>query len=338
MKFNCDYRITCLSTSCCDLETFKKEIYITNLVILIIILVVLGIASVDIFKNSDFTYTYTDNSGNNKNDKLKTNADSKKYNFNKSQYNADKTSSYNIAKLIINLFVKGLIIYLIISKLIEVKIINTYSQLFSDKDFSFISDSDSVAYSIFKLAIELLLILYSFSIIQFGGHVLEYHRKYIAVVLIYLLLAMNYFMIYSNRYLITYDTYMITSYVCTAIVLLVIILAIYANTVFFLKLSKYILNLDRQDGIAETNLHKRIIENYSAKLSEDNKELYKETTRFLDMHKLNEIVQKIRVNRKLIVDIGLVFLYTLALVLFVFNTYMCIRNFNIAYIGYVRWF
>jgi hypothetical protein len=52
------------------------------------------------------------------------------------------------------------------------------------------------------------------------------------------------------------------------------------------------------------------------------------------MHKLHEIIQKVRINRKLIVDIGLVFLYTLGVVLFVFNTYMCVRNFNIAYIGY----
>jgi hypothetical protein len=54
------------------------------------------------------------------------------------------------------------------------------------------------------------------------------------------------------------------------------------------------------------------------------------------MYKLMEIIQKIRTNRKLITNIGLVFIYTIAIVLFIFNTMMSIRNFNIAFSEYVR--
>jgi hypothetical protein len=252
MKYYCDYRITCLSTSCCNLETFQKEIYNIHIIALTVLLILLGIGSVYIFKNSLFNVNYKEanyiNASPHKSDsKLRSSIDNgggrTRYDFTKREYNADKISGYNIARVIINTYVKGLMVYLLISKLLEVKIINNYSQIFVDKDYGFISDSGVVGFNILRLSVELFLILFSFSVIQFGGHILEYHKKYIAIFIIYLVLAMNYFMIYSNRYLITYNTYMISSYICSTIVLLIIVLAIYANTVFFLKLSKYTLTI-----------------------------------------------------------------------------------------------
>jgi hypothetical protein len=348
MKFYCDYRITCLYTSCCDLGTFRSEVYFTNLFILTAFIIISGVSAFLILKDSIFTKKYMEANNINQNVNniscnLKNSVDmsriggDKKFTFSKNGYSADKLSTYNIANVIISVFVKTMIIYLTISKVIEVKIFSNYSEILSDKGEAYILDGDGITFYIFKIAIEFFLILYSFSVLQFGGHILEYHKKYIVVIVIYILMFINYFLVYNNKLYLTHDSYWINTYICAIIVILLITLSIYANTIFFAKLSKDYYNfLDRQDAIAEANLHKKIIENYSLKLSEDNKELYKEATRFLDMYKLLEIIHKIRINRKVIINIGLIFLYTLAFLVFVFNTYMYIRNFKIAYLGYVN--
>ena len=47
-----------------------------------------------------------------------------------------------------------------------------------------------------------------------------------------------------------------------------------------------------------------ILNEYTKRLSEEDKELYKETNRYMDTYKLSHILQSIRSNRNLILNIG----------------------------------
>jgi hypothetical protein len=99
-----------------------------------------------------------------------------------------------------------------------------------------------------------------------------------------------------------------------------------------------IINIDREDAVNEVNLLKEIINNYANKLNKEDNELYREAYRFLDMIKVLEIIQKIRTNRKFIVNIGLYFLFLIGVVLLCFNAIICLRNLKITFDGVVSIF
>ena len=78
-----------------------------------------------------------------------------------------------------------------------------------------------------------------------------------------------------------------------------------------------------------------ILNEYTKRLSEEDKELYKETNRYMDTYKLSHILQSIRSNRNLILNIGNYFIFVFGIAVLVLNMFMYIRNFKICHIGYV---
>ena len=94
-------------------------------------------------------------------------------------------------------------------------------------------------------------------------------------------------------------------------------------------------NLDHEDPSQEISLDKMILNEYTKKLSEEDKELYKETNRFMDTYKLSNILQNIRSNRKIILNIGNYFIFVFGVSVLIMNICFYIRNFKICYLGYV---
>jgi hypothetical protein len=252
MKYDlCDYRITCLYSHCCSLETFKNEFYMINFIFLTLTIIASGIGCVFILKDILFSKKNTaenininNNSiSNNMSRNLKGSHDSyinnkdQNYNFKKNEYNADGLSAYNISNVVINLYLKGFMVYLLISKILEVKVVGNYLQPLESGRFSYINDSEEIAWIVFKLTAEFFAILFAFSVIQFGGHILEYHKKLIIILIIYLILGVDYFLVNTNRTLITYNVYYLNTYVIITMIVMLIVLVIHSNKVFFAKLS-----------------------------------------------------------------------------------------------------
>lgn len=211
---------------------------------------------------------------------------------------------------------KLLILYLLFVKLVELyytdnvasigSISNTGSMattsnsaFFPSYDRNKFADFTFLTHSVLTLACEVLIVLASFYIFQLNGQVLEFNKKYITTIIIYGVSSVYNFNTYAtnNTYLFSY-IYLFYTLVSTVITIDLVILTICANKVFFSKLSKFFtLKIDREDTISEHNIQKQLIKEYSKSLT-GGFGLYEETNRVVDLYKVQEIVQKIRINRK----------------------------------------
>ena len=84
---------------------------------------------------------------------------------------------------------------------------------------------------------QLCLLIISFNLLQLTGDVLEFYKKNVIVIIIYLILFSVNAKVYYNREEFIYKTYGLLSFICLLISILTIILTIIGNKVFFSKLS-----------------------------------------------------------------------------------------------------
>jgi hypothetical protein len=85
--------------------------------------------------------------------------------------------------------------------------------------------------------IQLSLLIVSFSLIQLSGDFLEFYKKNLVLISIYLILFSACVKTYFNREILIYQTYGFLSTICLLISILTVILTIVGNRVFFSKLS-----------------------------------------------------------------------------------------------------
>jgi hypothetical protein len=248
MKSFCDYKFTCLYSSCCTLIRYQQEINITHFILLTITLIISTISTLLVLKRKSYQFKPEEDEVaqqiNNINALIKKAekgnsiiADKKNsLTFTKKYYISDTLSIFNYVNLLSNTFTKNLTIYLILSKLIEIFIVQNY---FSIKDQEYIiTDGNKILSVINKMLFEFFGLLAIYSIIQFTTQVIEYYIRLILLILIYTAIMFDYYFVYIYETYNSHFIYRINTYVCLAIILLQIMLCFYAMQIYFYKISK----------------------------------------------------------------------------------------------------
>lgn len=90
----------------------------------------------------------------------------------------------------------------------------------------------------FSWVYQLLLLIISFNLLQLSGDVLEFYKKSVVMIVIYIFLFAINAGVYLNQQVFIYQTYGFLSMICLVISILSFLLTIIGNRVFFTKLSK----------------------------------------------------------------------------------------------------
>lgn len=349
--YSCDNRFKCIYSLCCSLETFQQEIFVFNITSLTIFILLSIAFSYYILKNNkkrkdDFNTSYNSNPpvynqyANRSQSFMHHSLEEINLNMslslnqghatNKLMSLSERASSFSYGNIIASIFIKCLLLHLILMKLFEIILldnqfilgdISLYSlENISKDEGTFISDTYYIKITVYSI-LECIILIFSFSILFISGQFLEFFKRYLLITVLMIVEIIFNFSIYFEKSLILYKIYLINASVCGLILILILILSINSNSLLFAK-------LNREESVSESNYHKDIIKNYSRHLPEDDSELYKETNRVFDMYKVLEIVEKIRLNRKQILNVGLLFIFILLLITLFFNISMFIRNFN----------
>ena len=240
----CDFRYKCLYESCCNLNIYQLELLEIHIFLTIIFMIISIITTFSIIKGNDYEFKDNDLDNtiyNNKTqfykhvpvNEMNLSYD-KKINFIKKNFISDNISQFNLVNAISNVFTKLFIIYLLISKIIELSIMQNY---FTTDESYIVTDGYKTMYMILSFIIEFFLILYSFSIIDLSTQIIEFYKRYIFVIIIYTYLFFRYKSIAQTKYYNSYSMYNFNSYICLIIFCLQILLGIYASKIYFYKLS-----------------------------------------------------------------------------------------------------
>jgi hypothetical protein len=349
--YSCDTRFKCIYSACCNLETFQQEILVLNITSLSIFIFLSFVFSYFIIKNNKKRkdeFSNSDNSNHPIHNHYLNRSQSFMHHsleeinlnmslsFNNGQAQSkvmslsERPSSFSYGNIMASIFIKCLLLHLILMKLLEIIVLDNQFILgdisfyplenISKDQGTFISDNYLIKITFFSV-LEFLILIFSFSILFISGQFLEFFKRYLLISVLIIFEVIYNFSIYFEKSLLLYKIYLINATICGFIVFLIIILSINSNSILFAK-------LNREESVSESNYHKDIIKNYSRHLPEDDSELYKETNRVFDMYKVLEIVEKIRMNRKQILNVGLLFIFILLIVTLFFNVFMFIRNFN----------
>lgn len=93
--------------------------------------------------------------------------------------------------------------------------------------------------------------------------------------------------------------------------LVVAIFSFFCFVIMFIKALYMNLIIAKDIDATEVNLHREMLNDYVRTLPNDNIELYRETNRVMDMCKLYELITKIRSKRKVIMNIGIIVLFSM---------------------------
>lgn len=313
---SCLSNIKCIYSTCCNQEVFTHEIYLVNLISLLLTI------SLTIY----FTCLIY-NSKTKKDEQTKPKSENN-LTFNKNPQFDYETNDSNFYALNVfsYLLLKNIIIHLIVMKLIELIFIQNLL-IFGDSTENFSNDymtfSNSWDNSIITitLLIHIVVLTFSFCILYIDAKFLDFLKKKMILFAIFSLFLLNNFIHSTSLYNVNH----LNSYIYGMIIILLALKTINFNNLLLLK-------LNRENSTQEVNFHKDILNGYSKHLSEDDNELYKETNRVFDMYKVLEIVENIRMNRKQIWTVGLLFLFLILVLSCGFNLFMLYRNFKINYL------
>ena len=163
-------------------------------------------------------------------------------------------------------------------------------------EYSLIYSKSFYFYSLLNLTeIGVLLLVLMFGIIYTGNLISFYITDIVVIFSLVFIMVMNIAVYdYFNKAHLALSFY---SFFCFVIVF---IKALYINLI-----------ITKDIDATEVNLHREMLNDYVRTLPNDNIELYRETNRVMDMCKLYELITKIRSKRKLIMNIGIIVLFSM---------------------------
>jgi hypothetical protein len=144
--------------------------------------------------------------------------------------------SYYRTRLVINTVTKFLMLFLIVSKILEVKYIQNYNIDLLEEE-SLISEAEKTMEAIFGISFSFILLVYSYTIVQFDNDMTLTYKRYIKLIISnFILMAYN-FNIFKSRTFVAYTIYFIFASINIVIVLLELSMTIYTYHIFFSVLS-----------------------------------------------------------------------------------------------------
>lgn len=281
-----DPLIKCIVSECCTKEKFQSEMITANISTFIILTF---ISFFLIFKILTRNLTIDNN---------------------KTTFKIKEGTFNNKLITCANLLIKMYIFNHIMIKLIEIVYIqNLYSN----------------HYNSLHQIILLSLHIFSIRLFSIGSHFLEFTKKYLCIIFIYLYIYLTQIYSYIQNDNILAKSYLINSFVSLIVIILAGFLYINYNIMFYLK-------LNRDDDINDLSYQRKMIDEYSTtKLNEDYRELYNETNRVFSLYKVYDIIKKIRENRFQVWSNGLNIIFIIAIIFFSFNIYINSRVFKISF-------
>jgi len=223
---SCDQRLTCFYEECCNHENLNHEFFMIHLVIYSILIIYSLVCS---YKMREYC----------------------KPNLKDKEYFSDKTSDFHLFNIFSSPLIKYSIFYLIISKCFIIYF-SKYFLNFGDLRYystpsydqsSFIEDRYNSCKFSFMIEVtqgwvlQLSLLIISYNLIQLSGDFLEFYKKNVILISIYLIILSANVKTYFNREILIYQTYGFLSIICLLISILTIFLTIIGNRVFFSRLS-----------------------------------------------------------------------------------------------------